>query len=145
MIVGAADNCQVVIDHPEVAAQALLIDVRDGSFWIQNLNPFSIYAGVSEVPSHEWSPCAIEEVIQLTKSVSLRIVEGETTNASGASVTKDAQPLDVSKVVQMVIIAVCFIGAAFILMADKAEISKDFDRKFDFNETVRSLSLYEDD
>jgi hypothetical protein len=145
MMIGSSSNCEVVIAHPEVAAQALVVDVRSGSFWIQNLNPYSIYAGVEEVASQEWSPCEVETVVQLTKSVSLRIVEGQTSDTPGAAVAKDSQPLDASKILQMVIIAACFIGALFILMADKGEISKDFDRKFDFNATVRALTLYEDD
>ena len=82
--VGSSSANQVPIVHAEVSEQALLIDVRGDDFWVQNLNPYSIYVGMEEVTPNGWSPCELGEPIQLTKSVSLSVVQEEQVQKTSA-------------------------------------------------------------
>ena len=145
--IGSSRSCQVPIAHAEVSDHALMIDVRGDDFWVQNLNPYSIYIGMEEVTPNAWAPWALDEPLQLTKSVSLslgkEVAVDEKSQAAGLA-QGQAKPLDVSKILQIVIIAVCVIGAPFILFAPKSEVSGVIDKRFDFNRVVSDLKIEAD-
>ena len=143
--IGSAKSCQIPIEHHEVSAQALLIDVRGGDFWVQNLNPYSIYVGLDEVTPNAWSPWTNGETIQLTQSVSLTMIN-EQLNASGSKsdsggVSSESKGMDVGKLFQVLLIGVCFVGAGFILFAPKKDVAGVIDKEFEFNEVVEKLEL----
>ncbi len=145
--VGSSSANQVPIFHAEVSERALLIDVRGDDFWVQNLNPYSIYVGMEEVTPNGWSPCELGEPIQLTKSVSLSVVQEEQVQKTSAraklagEANGAAKGLDISKLIQIVIIVGCFAGAALILLNPKDDVGGVIDREFDFNQTVRDLEF----
>lgn len=141
--IGSSKSCQFPIDHREVSAQALLLDVRGGNFWIQNLNPYSIYVGMEEVTPSAWSPWAASETIQLTQSVSLTLIN-EIASAAGAKadskeVSETSSGFDVGKLLQVLVIGVCFLGAGFLLFAPKSDVTGVIDKEFNFNGVVAQL------
>ena len=83
--IGSGSGCQIQVAHAEVSDQALLLDIRGKDFWLQNLNPYSIYVGMEEVTPNAWSPWPIGETLQLTKSVSLTIQEQTATEEAGGA------------------------------------------------------------
>jgi hypothetical protein len=142
-MIGSSKSCQFPIDHREVSAQALLLDVRGGNFWIQNLNPYSIYVGMDEVTPNAWSPWSAAETIQLTQSVSLTLID-ENAGVAGAKLdskeaSDSASGFDMGKLLQLVVIGICFLGAGFLLFGPKSDVAGVIDKEFDFNEVVSKL------
>ena len=84
--IGSGTSCQFRIEHQEVSDQALLLDIRGDDFWVQNLNPYSIYNGMEEVTPNAWSPWTVGDTIQLTKSIALTIGQ--------QAVTEDGAPIE---------------------------------------------------
>ena len=144
---GSAITCQIPIDHEEVSEQALLLDVRGEDFWIQNLNPYSIYIGMEEVTPNAWGPWAVGETIQLTKNVSLTIGEQVTEEGTADAEATDESKLglDAGKIAQIALIAVCFIGAPLLLFTDNDEVGGVIDKKFNFNQVVSDLKVDADE
>lgn len=137
---GSASNCQIPIDHEEVSPQALLLDVRGDDFWIQNLNPYSIYVGMEEVTPNAWGPWTVGETIQLTKSVSLTIGEQVVEEGALADEHDDGKlSLDAAKIAQILLIAICLVGAPLLLFSDKDEVGGVIDKRFNFNQVVKDL------
>jgi hypothetical protein len=140
---GSANACDFLIEHHEVSAQALLLDVRGGDFWIQNLNPYSIYVGIEEVTPSSWSPWSPSETIQLTQSVSLNLFNERLATTAGKEGSKgladESKSMDVSKLFQILLIGACFLGAGFLLFGPKSDVAGVIDKEFKFNEIVEKL------
>jgi hypothetical protein len=143
--IGSARSCQFPIEHREVSAQALLLDVRGGDFWIQNLNPYSIYVGLEEVTSKSWSPWAANDTIRLTQSVSLTLIDDQLVPTGAGNRSKgeaeESTSWDLGKIFQVVIIAVCFLGAGVLLFGPKSDVAGVIDKEFEFNQVIEKLAM----
>lgn len=145
---GSAKSCQISIDHHEVAAQALVLDVRGGDFWIQNLNPYSIYVGIDEVTPKAWSPWTLNQTIQLTQAVSLTLGNQQlaaTATEKAKAEAEEAKAWDAGKLFQLLVIGVCFLGAGFLLFGPKSDVAGVIDKEFNFNEVVNTLRSHSND
>lgn len=102
---------------------------------------------MEEVTPNGWSPCELGAAIQLTKSVSLLVAKEELASdpQSDSETEGDASGFDVSKIIQIVLIVVCFLAAVMILLADKDEVVGEIDSQFDFNQSVSELAIKDDD
>lgn len=143
-VIGSAADSQIQIAHAEVSAQALMLDIRGNDFWVQNLNPYSIYVGMDEVAPNAWSPWDVGETIQLTKNVSLTVHKTAETARAKTGTAADGESgevksLDVSKIIQIIIIVLCFIGAPILLFTKNDEVTGVIDKEFNFNEIVENL------
>jgi hypothetical protein len=147
--IGSARSCQVQIEHHEVATQALMLDVRGGDFWIQNLNPYSIYVGIDEVTPKAWSPWTANQTIQLTQSVSLTLGNEQHGATAAGDKTRveaeEAKSWDAGKLFQLLVIGICFLGAGFLLFGPKSDVAGVIDKEFDFNEVVATLRSQSND
>lgn len=145
---GSSKSCQISIDHHEVAAQALVLDVRGGDFWIQNLNPYSIYVGIDEVTPKAWSPWTLNQTIQLTQAVSLTLGNQQlaaTATEKAKAEAEEAKAWDAGKLFQLLVIGVCFLGAGFLLFGPKSDVAGVIDKEFNFNEVVNTLRSHSND
>ena len=96
---------------------------------------------MEEVTPNAWGPWTVGETIQLTKSVSLTINEqlSEEEEAAGGKQEEGKTKLDGSKIAQIVLIVVCFLGAPLLLFTDNDDVSGEIDKRFNFNQVVKDL------
>jgi hypothetical protein len=147
--VGSARSCQIPIEHHEVSAQAMILDIRGGDFWIQNLNTYSIYVGLDEVTPKAWSPWTANQTIQLTQSVSLTLGNEKLAATSASDKTKgeveESKSWNAGKLFQLLLICACFLGAGFLLFGPKSDVAGVIDKEFDFNQIVETLQSQSND
>ena len=144
-VLGRSDQCQIRFNHAELEPQALHIDVRGDDVWIQNLNPYTIYVGEEGVEPNAWTNWRTNAATQLTKSISVQLNEikqpAAEIDGSGPTEAYESKGLDVSKVVQIALIAVCFLFAPVILFSGNGEgVSATEELSFDLDETLDELN-----
>ena len=59
--------------------------------------------------------------------------------------SESASGLDISKLIQILLIVFCFAGAALILLNPKDNVGGEIDKEFDFNQVVTELEIKQDD
>ena len=142
-ILGLSDDCNIRVQNSELQEQSLHIDVRSEDVWVQNLNPYPIYVGEEEVSSNAWSNWEEQDEIQLTKSISVRLLKIVPQQEDDEEVIKTdgkSTGLDIGKLLQIILIVVCFTLAPIILFSGSDEtVSATEVLDFDLDETLDSL------
>jgi hypothetical protein len=140
MRVGSDRRCELVIDHPELAAHAATLDCCGGGFLLCNLNPFPIYLGNRALESQQWADWHPGELLRLTKSIVLDLqpagksaekpggkpfakqgtagaVESGGTCRLAAKGLDEPQPDNAKTIWQMAVIGLCVVvGLGFLLV-----------------------------
>ena len=137
-LLGSSTDCQIQVEHSELEPNALQIDVRKDDIWVQNLNPYSIYLGDREVVSHGWECWSPNETIQLTQSLSIELESVQPISGIEEKTTTESKSN--SKMIQIILICVCFVAAPLIFILSPSQ-STDVveDKNFQFEETVQLI------
>lgn len=111
---GNRPDCAIVVNHPEVAAVAAMVEVTGDVVFLQNRNEFPIFVGADPI-----SPGGIAEwrtgaVVQLTRSVTLAL-EAINTNATPAATTTTAKSSQSSSLMQIGVIIACAVLGYYML------------------------------
>jgi hypothetical protein len=134
---GSRKECEILVEHPEVIANAAVIDVRGGAVFIRNLNPFPIYVGEQPLPTNdqtEWRPGL---AVLLTQSISLQIENIK----QRASDIEDAEKAKKKRATnQMMIIGICAAVGFYFLANDTTPKDSTKQFTFSFNDLVKELA-----
>lgn len=132
---GADASLGICVPHPEVAAQALTIDNRGNCPLVTNLQSFPIYLGAHLLEPGDCAPWARDEMVQLTRSVSLEITTGEMqsidSDAGRSSRTRPNGGAATRQATQLAVIAACCLLAGLLLISPGRSASADLAGRFD--------------
>ncbi len=95
--IGSNPQCELPIDHPEVAALALMLEYRGGAFFVQNLNSYDIYVDNETLHAQSSSLWSVGQDLYLTQSVTLRLQGGPSPNVEGGAAQTGAKSTSVDK------------------------------------------------
>ena len=147
-LVGSSNRCDLQFNHPELEAHALQVDIRGDDVWLQNLNPYSIYVGDEEVANNAWASWELSETVQLTRSISVRLVEQALKAEAGGNVDREESGngkkggVDTSQIIQIIVAGVCFLIAPLILFSGGGESATVEKSNFNFQDTIEILETH---
>ena len=117
--IGREPGSEVRIDHPEVSAQAAVLQNRGGAMLVQNLNSYPVYVGSDAIAPSAWADWPAGQTLQLTRSVSLELVDAsEPTGEVKELDDEEARRKKTMSTINLAIIIACCVGIVFLLTVD---------------------------
>jgi hypothetical protein len=109
---GSGAECEVHVEHGEVQAVALLLNLRDDAMTVGNNNPYSVYVGDRELPAGQTTAWPSGVPLRMTRSITVTFLANGAKTAAAAA--KDAGPVEAKpessakkKLVQICVILFC--------------------------------------